>query len=104
MRQLRFTDIIKFMRKSSVFAVCIFALCGCSMELDISQLRSEIVEVIQQSKTSNKEVVPASQQGVITAAGYRVQSSVSYYGSKPEVTTSVGYKVRTNVQSTLFKE
>lgn len=75
------------------------------MELDISQLQSEIVkEIIPQSKTSNKEIVPASQQGILTSGGYRVQSSVSYYGSKPEVITSQGYQVRTNVQSTLFRE
>ena len=104
MRQVQFTNKYNFMRTGSVLLVCIL-LCGCSMELSISDLQSEIIkEIIPQSKTSNKEIVPASQQGVVTAAGYRVQSSVSYYGSKPEVITSEGYKVRTNVQSTLFKE
>ncbi|KHD87379.1 MAG: hypothetical protein OM95_14880 [Bdellovibrio sp. ArHS] len=81
-----------------------FILSSCSMQASIVDLISHEEVVIPQKVSGNKEVVPVSQQGVVTSSGYRVQSSVSYYKGPSEVQTSQGYHVRTSVQSTLFRE
>lgn len=77
-------------------------LGGCSMDASLESL-SKVVEVLQ-SKSTNNEFVPASQQATVTAQGYKVQSSLSYHSSQDDVVTSQGYKVQTSVQSTLYKE
>lgn len=81
-----------------------FLLSSCSMDATISDISSKIDEVIYNFKTSNKEMVAASQQAVVTANNYKVQSSFSYQGGKNEVITSKNYKVKTNVQATLYRE
>ncbi len=78
-------------------------LGGCSMDASLESLSSKVVEVLQ-SKSTNNEFVPASQQATVTAQGYKVQSSLSYHSSQDDVVTSQGYKVQTSVQSTLYKE
>lgn len=78
-------------------------LQACSMDASLTQLSKDINEIISQ-KFRNDEIVPSSQQGVVTADGYQVQSSLSYHASKAEVTTADGYKVQTSVQTTLFKD
>jgi hypothetical protein len=77
---------------------------GCS--LDASIIGTNVITgpvIVQQSKTSNKEIVPSSQQGVVTAKGYTVQSSIGYHSGKLVQVTSKNYTVSTSVQSTLFK-
>lgn len=91
--------ILKFF--AACFAVSI--LSACSLESSIESITKDIVEVIQEKK-SNNEIVAASQQGIATASGYRVQSSVGYHASAPEVVTSGNYKVTTSAQGNFFKE
>lgn len=79
-------------------------LSSCSMDAAITDLSQSIKEVVYNFKTSNKEMVAASQQGTVTAQNYKVQSSLSYQGGSSEVITSKNYKVKTNVQATLYKE
>lgn len=78
-------------------------LSACSFDVSIQSIVDNLPEIIQ-SKTSGEELVPASQQGVVTAQGYTVQSSVSFQSGKSQVMTSQGYQINTNVQSNIFKD
>lgn len=93
--------MLGIMRKSMLLLILLSV--GCSMEASIQNLENGISEILQH-RALEKELVPASQQGVVTAAGYYVQSSMSYHKGPMEVTTAQGYRVRTNVQATIFKE
>lgn len=83
-------------------ALIIF-LSGCSMDVTIEDL-SKSIDTVFNFKTSNKEIVSASQQHIVTAQRYKVQSSFSFQGGKNEVITAKKYRVQTNVQATLYKE
>ena len=78
-------------------------LSGCSMDATIQDI-SKSIDAVFNFKTSNKEIVSASQQHVETAQHYKVQSSFSFQGGKNEVITAKKYRVQTNVQATLYKE
>ncbi|GEM_PF-5248871 len=75
-------------------------LASCSIEASIHSLSSRLL----QTKSVNKELVPSSHQGIVTAQGYKVQSSVNFQSGDSKVTTAQGFKVQTNVQATLFIE
>lgn len=75
-------------------------LTSCSLEASISDFSSSLL----QTKSVNKELVPASHQGIVTSQGYKVQSSVNFQAEDSSVTTAQGFKVQTNVQATLFVE
>lgn len=94
---------IKFIFSVSISILFLCFLPACSLEASIFGNNAIHSEVLQ-NKATDKEVVSMSQQGVVTAAGFRVQSSVSYYKGPSEVRTEHGYKVRTSVQANLFKE
>lgn len=80
----------------------VIALSACSLDASIFNSVPSTTAVLQ--KSSGNEIVPASQQGVVTAGGYRVQSSVSFHSGESKLETAKGYKVHTNIQSTLFRE
>lgn len=75
-------------------------LSACSLEASIRDISSSLL----QTKSVNKELVPSSHQGIVTAQGYKVQSSVNFQAGEANVTTAQGFKVQTNVQATLFIE
>lgn len=71
------------------------------MDASLTQLANDVIPKIF-AKGSAKEIVPTSQQGIVTADGYTVQSSVDFHNGPPEYTTTDGYKVSTSVQGALF--
>lgn len=74
---------------------------GCS--LDASILTS--VDEMFLNKVSGKEIVPGSNQNVVTENGYVVQSSLSFHsGGAETVVTTDQYRVETGSQSILFKK
>lgn len=93
-------------KKSFLFFVALISigsLPACSLEASIGSMFENLPEIVQ-GKISGDELVPASQQGIVTAQGYTVQSSISFQSGKSKVLTSQGYQVNTNVQSNIFRE
>lgn len=85
-----------------IFLFSVLFLAGCS--LDASIMGPQNLPSVLAQKAASKEIVPLSQQGLLTSAGYRVQSSVSYYNGKTESVTEKGYRVRSTVQAALYRE
>ena len=85
-----------------IVLVSILVCAGCSMEASIAALTESLPEIFQ-AKLITRNTTPGSQQHVITSGGYRVQGSMDFYRGAGQVTTSSGYKVQTNIQSTLFR-
>ncbi len=83
---------------------CLHLLAACSLDAGIESISRSTSEILATYKPTSNELVSASQQNVVTAQGYRVQSSFSFQDGKGEVITAKGYKVYTNSQSSLFKE
>lgn len=92
-----------FFQKFLIFLLGSITLSACTVEVDVQRVGRGLSELLQ-IKVSNIDLVTTSQQGVLTAGGYSVQSSVDFHAGALEVTTASGYKVNTNVQSILFKE
>lgn len=83
-------------------AILPFLLGACSLEANISSLKSNLDKSF--FKTGASEITTGSSQNHYTSRGYKIQSSVSYQNSKPVAFTERGYKVYTNIQGTIFKE
>lgn len=87
----------------SILSILVMVLtAGCSLDATIQSLDS-LKKVVLQSKVSNREIIPASNQSVKTTDGYTVQSSVNFHSGVNKVITADGYVAETGVQSTLFK-
>ncbi|NUN04802.1 MAG: hypothetical protein HUU57_03475 [Bdellovibrio sp.] len=95
-------EMTLFKTLTITLVICLGSV-GCSMDASIDTLQSAIDEVLQ-TKMSNKEILPASNQNVVTTDGYFVQSSVNFHSGGKKTTTLDGYRAESGVQSTLFKK
>lgn len=91
------------MSRALFFGLLVISIQGCSMEASIESLGESVSEIFS-AKSTSRDVTPGSQQNVITGSGYQVQGSVDFYEGAGQIKTSGGYKVQTNLQSTLFRE